>query len=86
MELNMKECIRCGNEPLKDFKCTECGSYGLMDVDEGGCDYDNKSGKLFDLTTGPDGGDIRDQVICECGCKSFDIEYNDYCGYCAGRE
>jgi hypothetical protein len=31
----MKECLRCGNEPLKDLFCKNCGKCVMANVDEG---------------------------------------------------
>ena len=75
----MSECKRCGNEALRDFRCRNCGEYGMADVDEGGCFYE-EDGSLFEVHPK---GDEGPQVVCECGCKEFDVEFDDHCGWCA---
>ena len=82
----MSACKRCGNEALRNFKCSKCGSYSLTCVEEGDCYYESKSCRLFGLTTAPLGHQVGDQIICECGCDKYDFEYDDYCGLCEGIE
>lgn len=72
------ECTRCGNEPLRDFHCRNCGKYVMADVDEGVAHYNEEDGSLYE-----DESIGRGQVICDCGSKEFEVEYQKYCGFCA---
>lgn len=71
------KCYRDGADTaMETASCTECGEDpGFHEVVVPSAD----GYELFDE-------DIRggtSQVVCECGCKTFDVEFESLCSYCA---
>ena len=74
-----RECARCGEPSLALYKCTRCQL--SITEDASSVDY-RDDGMLFHL-----GGVSRDpstleQFTCECGCATFEVEYETYCSGC----
>lgn len=63
--------VRFGD--LRDFVCRCCGLYGMIDVMGLEFEYDQASGLLHDVVDDPDGRRRGDQIVCDCGCESFDM-------------
>jgi len=61
---------------LRDYVCRECGLYVMLDVSGFDSDYDETSGRLYDILDDSDGCRKGDQIICECGCETFDVVFS----------
>ena len=71
------KCKRCGDMPLADYSCAQCGDVVAVLSDNG--HFLEEDGTLYELEM--DGG--HSQVVCShCGSKEFEAEYDDYCSWC----
>lgn len=72
------ECVRCGNEPLADYICLNCGYEEVTEGDESY--FTDDSNFLY----GYDSSGEANQIKCsKCQGETFDVSYHDYCSYCA---
>lgn len=76
----MAECMRCGNMPARDFFCVKCGKSVVVDKMES-LIFHHEDGKLSEYL---DNGNAN-EIICECGNVTFDVDFQKYCKWCKAR-
>jgi len=60
---------------LRDYVCRQCGLFVMLDVTGFDSDYNEQSALLYDILDDSDGCRRGDQIVCECGCDTFDVRF-----------
>jgi len=74
-EDDVTECARCGDLPLIDVICQECGSYVVGDADN--CVHRGDDGLVY-----YDHTEYDSVLECSCGSTDLRMEYQTYCSWC----